>query len=291
MGETGPSEHWLSTLRYIAQSTGLLGGLPGGAGPLFSANDARLDDLLTETSVDDSALKTLISGRRSYKVGPTFEALAQYLLTAGLGYECLAWDLQIFELKRTVGALDLVLRSTTGAVEHWELAYKLYLHDGVGLSSEHWVGPNEHDRLRRKVDRLLNHQLPLSSRAEAESALRKIGVERIDSKRILLLGLLFHHWRQSPQRAEGAMADSFGVWVHIGDLPAFLAAHCKCHFSQRHKPFWFGPWGPHQVPVQGEDVRRHFRARPLSRPQLWITHSDTDIPFFVVPNTWGQRTR
>ena len=151
-----PIYTWLTALRYILTRPGMLDGLPGGPQPLLARGDARVQRLLEATVNTPHGLQTLIDGRRSYKVGPAFEALVQYALVHGLGYECIAWDLQIFEKKRTVGALDLVLRSQSGAIEHWELAYKLYLQAGQGCSWEHWVGPNEHDRLSSKVSRLWN---------------------------------------------------------------------------------------------------------------------------------------
>ncbi|MEZ9231904.1 DUF1853 family protein [Vibrio amylolyticus] len=60
---------------------------------------------------------------------------------------------------QTLGAIDLILRNNeTSQYEHWEVAIKFYLlHQGV------WYGPNAHDQLDKKLDRMLTHQLKMSS--------------------------------------------------------------------------------------------------------------------------------
>ncbi len=284
-----PINTWLTALQYILTRPGMLDGLPGGPEPLLAIGDARIERLLTATANTPHELQTLIDGRRSYKVGPAFEALVQYALVHGLGYECLAWDLQIFEKKRTVGALDLVLRSQSGAIEHWELAYKLYLQSGQECSWEHWVGPNEHDRLSRKVSRLLEHQLPLSNRPEARDALQRIDIDRIDIRRAFLMGTLFHHWQSPPALAHDAMHESEGWWVHLSDLSNLVQSYPGSRWSRRYKPHWFGVWDISDRGLSVDDLQEELRVRPLTRPQLWVMGPVECRPVFLVPNTWGQR--
>jgi hypothetical protein len=285
------TQQWLDALRWVMTAPGLITELPGGHTPLLSEDDPRLHKLLERTTADFSDLKRLIDGRRSYKVGPAFEALIQYGLTHGLGHECLAFDLQVYDEKRTMGALDLVLRSHDGQIAHWELAYKLYLQSGDALEWKHWIGPNERDRLNRKVARLLDHQLPLSKRPQAQSALATIGVEHIDTRRILLLGALFSHWDAQPSRAVRASSPAQGRWAHERDMIDVVIRHSDALWSHRPKPHWFGPWNHVDIPLSGGELLDQMRAQTLKRPELWVMSEANARPFFIVPNHWGQGRR
>ena len=174
------AQFWGSALEWVMTQPGLLQTLPGGPGPLLSSSDPRLDRLRERTTKHTDALLAQLSGPRGHKIGITYETLIRWGAIHGLGYECLAQDLQIREGTRTLGALDLLLRSPHGEVEHWELAYKLYLQAHPETHWESWVGPAERDRLDIKLHRMRSHQLPLSARPEARDALEALGIQRID---------------------------------------------------------------------------------------------------------------
>ena len=131
---------------------GLIRGLPGGTDPLLDPTDPRLIDLLDRTRAKSDELLAQIEESQKHKVGIVFETLVQWGLVHGLGYRVLGRDIQINSDVRTLGALDLVLQAPEGQVEHWELAYKLYLQRTPAPDWEHWVGPAERDRLDIKLE-------------------------------------------------------------------------------------------------------------------------------------------
>ena len=155
---------WLGALEWVMTQPGLLHGLPGGTDPIFRADDPRLLAMLAGARRDPTRLLELLSAPRSHKVGIAFEALVHFGIEQGLGHTVLGRDVQIRAERRTVGALDVVLRTHTGVEEHWELAYKLFLQCKPDLGWSSWLGPGERDRLDTKVNRMRHHQIPLSAR-------------------------------------------------------------------------------------------------------------------------------
>ena len=269
---------------------GLLDGLPGGAAPLMERDDPRLRELLRVTAEDPSGLFRLLDAPRGHKIGIAFETLIQWGLEVGLGYHCLARDVQIMEDKRTVGALDLILVSPEGKAEHWELAYKLFLQVDSGTGWDSWLGPYGRDWLDKKVNRMLHHQLPMSSRAAAAEVLGDLGVDSISVRRLVLQGVLFTPWSSAPSQAAQGHQPAQGRWVRASQVDALVGARPESTWVQRHKPFW--PWGGATgLALSGEQLRQQIGSAPFVRSQLWSrlgsdAHTDQQL-FFIVPEDWG----
>lgn len=90
------------------------------------------------------------------RLGFLYQHLCTKLLTCSSRYELIAEEIQLNDTTgRTIGAVDLILENQeTNQHEHWEVAIKFYLlHEGI------WYGPNAHDQLHKKLDRMLTHQL------------------------------------------------------------------------------------------------------------------------------------
>lgn len=113
----------------------------------------------------------------------------QHLCTAALAnseqYEIIAEEIQLNDSDgKTIGAIDLILKNRTlDQLEHWEVAIKFYLlHEGV------WYGPNAHDQLHTKLDRMLSHQLKMSERPEFRQMLP---LDQSPKERLLMQGRLY----------------------------------------------------------------------------------------------------
>ena len=284
---------WLHALRWVMTQPGLLQGLPGGHTPLLAEDDPRVAALVQSTQDDPSGLLDLLRERRAHKVGLAYEALVQWGLAQGMGYRCLAWDVQVFEAKRTIGAMDLILQSPQGEYEHWELAYKVYLQVGSEVGWENWVGPGQRDRLQTKVRRLLDHQLPLSIRPEAQPTLAALGIHTITHRRVLLQGVLFTQWGADVCRATQGNLPAQGRWLRLSQLDGFIAERPGSVWAARHKPLWIGTWGgPTTETMSSDQVRTRMRTDPLQRPQLWSCLGSSQHPteelIFIVPEGWGR---
>jgi len=268
---------------------GLIEGLPGGHEPLLDASDPRLERLLAH---DASGLHTLLQGPRAHKLGIAFEALILWGLEQGLGYKCLARDIQIQDGKRTMGALDFVLKAPDGAIEHWELAYKLFLQCDDGLEWASWLGPRGRDRLDAKLHKMLTHQLPMSETPQAEATLKTLGVDCIDRHRLMMQGVLFTPWGKEPQRAVQGHKEAQGRWLRPSQLPDLVRAHPDTTWVQRHKPLWFGPASAlAEHGMSSRQMQGVVEADELEFPQLWSQIVDENPSkqrlFFVVKGSWG----
>jgi hypothetical protein len=285
-------QSWLCALRWVLTQPGLLEGLPGGHGPLMNPDDPQLSSLLQATKSEPSAFLALLKQRRARRVGPAFEALVQWGLEQGMGYRCIASDVQIFSEKRTIGSMDLLLQAPSGEFEHWELAYKVYLHVDTELGWESWVGPGYRDRLNTKVRRLLDHQLPLSETVESQSVLSNLGIDVISRRRVLLQGVLFSEWGKEPSRATQANRSAQGRWVRPSGLDSLVAQYPNSIWVLREKPLWFGPWGgASDEGISSDKFHRSIHENPLEYPRLWSRLPCAQYPqeemVFVVPEQWG----
>ena len=262
---------------------GLITGLPGGIAPLMQADDPRLDALLSRTR---ASWPTLQQSLPRHKLGLAFESLIAWGMVEGLGWEIVGRDVQVFEGKRTVGSLDLVVRDESGTVTHWELAYKLYLQCDPDCSWDSWLGPAGRDRLGIKLRHMLNHQLPLSMSPASKASLSALGVDTIDRRRILLQGSLFSPWGMPEVTAVAGQQAAEGRWLREPQLPQLLDAYPKCRWIPRTKPLWFGPAADPSVALTSEELSRH---PPLEHAMLLSrVDGEYDQLMFIVPRHWNR---
>jgi len=92
------------------------------------------------------------------RLGFIYQYLCSELFQHSDHYEFLAEEIQIIKDKKTLGAIDFILKNKIdNTFEHWEVAVKFYLlFDGV------WYGPNPQDRLDKKLHHMMTHQLKMS---------------------------------------------------------------------------------------------------------------------------------
>ncbi|WP_413283995.1 DUF1853 family protein [Vibrio sp. MA40-2] len=90
------------------------------------------------------------------RLGFIYQELCKRLFEHHSDFSVVADEIQLFEGKQTIGAIDFILKRQQ-KIEHWEVAIKFYLLRG-GL----WYGPDSRDRLDIKLDRMLTHQLEMS---------------------------------------------------------------------------------------------------------------------------------
>lgn len=119
----------------------------------------------------------------SQRIGFYYQWLVKQCLTQSSSYQLLAEELQVERDKRTLGAVDFVVKNPCGDLEHWEVAIKFYL----GFEGE-WRGPNAKDTLAKKYHKMSTHQLMLSSTAEYQHQFPQFPVAK---RRLLLQGRLY----------------------------------------------------------------------------------------------------
>jgi len=279
---------WLKALAWVMTQPGLIEGLPGGHEALLGHDDPRLDALLSR---DPAGLMELLQAPRAHKLGIAFEALMLWGLEQGLGYRCIARDVQIQDGKRTMGALDFILEAPDGTHEHWELAYKLFLQCDDGLDWSSWLGPRGRDRLDTKLHRMLTHQLPLSNTPQAQAVLESLGVSEIHRHRLMVQGVLFSPWGAGPRCATGGHQTAQGRWLRPSRISDLSRVRPHARWVQRQRPLWFGPWhGDPETSVPATELQEAVGRTTLEYAQLWSCLSGSEGAeemFFVVPENWG----
>lgn len=198
-----------------------------------------LADWLLSLDADSRALQHWLSQSSVRRLGLYYERLWQFALHAAPGVEVLAANLPIRQQGHTLGELDMLLRDEQG-VHHLELAIKLYLgpQQSSGADPAHWLGPGSHDRLDIKLDHLGRHQLPLSARDEARSALAELDIQQAQAA-LWLGGYLFYPWNQVCAAPQGGNPQHLrGRWLHRRDWPQFAALQGTGHWQPLPRQDW-----------------------------------------------------
>jgi hypothetical protein len=115
---------------------------------------------LQQLDRDPSPLHTHLQQLRSSRLGLRFEALMAFWLqdAAYHSYQLIGKNIKLLSNQRTLGEIDfLLLNQDTQHVEHWEVAVKFYLGEGL-LVPQDWLGLNRKDSLDRKLTHIINHQ-------------------------------------------------------------------------------------------------------------------------------------
>lgn len=169
-------------------------------------------------------------------LGKYFEALLHYILERDERYEVILKNHQIIEDKRTIGEIDLILRDTiSGKLEHWELSVKFYLHHPSKNSLEDFIGPNAKDQLDLKFDKLIKHQLPLSSHKQIQYLIESESFEN----KLLTKGQLFNYTNTNnlfPPTVNQQCKS--GWWIRLNKLSEALTK-AKYWFIAD-KTYWIG---------------------------------------------------
>lgn len=93
------------------------------------------------------------------RLGFLYQHLCSELIRSSDQFDIVQEELQIQDEGKTLGAIDFILRDIPSSqYQHWEVAIKFYLlFDGL------WYGPNAQDRLDKKLQHMLAHQLKMST--------------------------------------------------------------------------------------------------------------------------------
>jgi hypothetical protein len=121
------------------------------------SGDSRIAKTFPVMGYSYDTLNTHYNGNP--RLGFLYQELCKRLFDDHPHYQMIAEEVQLQQDKRTIGAIDFLLKNTEeNRVEHWEVAIKFYL-----LKQGRWYGPNAKDRLDIKLSRMLEHQLTMTN--------------------------------------------------------------------------------------------------------------------------------
>ena len=276
------------------------------ADSLHMIEDTELISWLQKLDLNPAQLNTYIQQRNHKLLGSYFECLWAFYFEFGPNSELLADHIQVIEGKQTLGELDALVKIKDQFM-HVELAVKFYLllPNKTGLKQHHWIGPQSHDRLDLKLDKLSQKQFPFLHHPATIQALKTQQLSN-DYKQILALkGYLFHPFGKNYQLPE-ACSSSVNIcnWIHAEFLETQLInqtqSNIKWSILPKHQ--WFGPLYTNQpqdildANMVAELVGQHFQTQAQERTPyaLMLVKLDNlengyyleQERFFVVHNQW-----
>ncbi|MFA0039507.1 DUF1853 family protein [Vibrio sp. 10N.261.52.A1] len=203
------------------------------------------------------------------RLGFLYQHLCEQVIMTSDNYSIKHDEIQINVEGRTLGAIDFILEDTSSQkLEHWEVAIKFYL-----LHEQTWFGPNSHDQLDKKLDRMLCHQLGMSSSNAFVEQYPEIDV---DSKHLLMQGRLY----TNPFLEQNIPTECLGYSINPSQVNGFW-----CYQNQTHQitdtlyPLTKEQWAAGTDDFSGEPITEfgdHFVHGQTKSGQFW----------FVMPQTW-----
>ena len=229
-------------LSWLIHSQSLMQ-LPDNLQPDWLFNDNQVSDKLAEL---DQNPQKLISGLRQqahFRLGYYFEDLVRMYLKYFIQPLDLKSNIQVFHDKSTVGEYDFLMQLKDGQKIHLETAVKFYLctcGDENICQTNHFVGPNRSDRLDKKWQRLMAHQLNLSRTEAGNDQAEAINLVP-DQRTLLLRGYLFYpysHWQTCQADVPVNPDHARGWWLRSSDSEVLEDNY---RYTILMKPCWLAP--------------------------------------------------
>lgn len=184
------------------------------------------------SQIDAANLGRFLKNTTSHRVGHYFESLVHYWLKHVRCVNMIADRQQIFEGKQTVGELDFLFEDENGGLTHLETAVKFFLYlPGELPTGERFIGPNPADNFQCKIDRLFEHQLPISEAYFPD----------IQQRCAFVKGRIFYHPALArPKSLPSPMSDNHlrNTWLYRRDVEWFREQHPDSLFRVLPKPYW-----------------------------------------------------
>lgn len=292
--------------------------------PLASLNNTKnlhinhsteLQDWLCKLHRDPLHLLNYIQENNHRLLGSYFECLWQYYFIYGPYNQLLADHVQVSNGSQTLGELD-ILTKVKGEPMHVELAVKFYLQlpNTAGNKSHHWVGPQSHDRLDIKLDKLAAKQLPFLYNPNTIETLKQHNIDFNYQQVLALKGYLFHQYKQAYQLPDCCIDQpNIGSWLHQHQVDELLNPHeTNVYWKIIPKHEWLGPYTVlnneqlcSTASIQ-HDIHLHFNhsekpyalmlikleATNVSEKKLGETFCYTEsCRFLIVADHWPAKTK
>lgn len=207
--------------------------------PQLPLTEERLQ-WLQRLNHDDTPLREYLAAHcSSPRLGLVFESLWHFFLINDPQTELLAHNLPVRDKGRTLGEYDVIYRcKQLDEIIHLELAVKFYLFVGE-LHGDNaysgWLGPNQADRLDRKLNRLRSHQLALSLSPAGQQCLQEQGIP-VTRRQVQISGRVFTSLGiEAPDNSAFVSNYPRGHWLSISQ---FLARPDKADWRYLAKPNW-----------------------------------------------------
>ncbi|MGR6874623.1 DUF1853 family protein [Pseudomonas sp. HK3] len=191
-------------------------------------------------------LEEYLANHNRVLLGSYFECLWQFFFQHSPHWQLLDHHIQIIDAKQTIGELDILARDNQHNCDyHVELAVKFYLKQphSSGEALQDWLGPQSHDRLDLKLNKLTNKQIPFLHHSATQAELLKRGLPLEPLQALIMKGYLFEPWPTSNVRYHTDINPNIehAYWLHYQHIQTlFKQTDDITHWVILPKSHWLG---------------------------------------------------
>ena len=240
---------------------------------------------LAELDHNPEPLEAYLDDHNRVLLGSYFECLWQFFFSHHPQWQLHDHHIQVIDGKQTLGELDIIAQSLNKKCDyHIELAVKFYLRhpNKLGNELQDWLGPQSHDRLDLKLNKLNDKQLPFLHNPATQRQLIQRNLPNKPQQRLILKGYLFEPWLETKSCLHQSINPNVltAYWLHQQQVQAFLQTQTKATKQLRWallpKAYWLGPYEHHADST--------IDVHSCSEIQAIITHhfSDSEYPFALM---------
>ncbi|MDO6564620.1 DUF1853 family protein [Amphritea sp. 1_MG-2023] len=199
-----------------------------------------IHERLAELDKHPQPLLNALRQQAQFRLGYYFEDLVRIYINTFIQPNDIKCNVQVNRDKTTVGEYDFLMAFKDGFNTHLEAAVKFYLcvsEDPNHCELNDFIGPNRSDRLDKKWQRLIDHQLRLSHTEAGKDQAAALGLLP-DKHSLLIRGYLFYpyrHWQDYHPPAPVNPDHLKGWWLR-GSQVASLGSEYQ--YVMLMKPRW-----------------------------------------------------
>ncbi|MCV2402163.1 DUF1853 family protein [Marinomonas sp. C2222] len=246
-------------------------------------------DRLMRLDASPESLNSAISSCKSHFLGSYFETLFSYAIRHLSTLKVVLEHIQIANDTRTLGEVDMVVKTPDGQLHQFEIAIKFYL-ERKDLAPHHWVGPNKNDSLLKKETRAREHQLEILNTEEGRKTRHHLVGEQEIQPHLLIFGRLYYALDENNITEINGRNYDVGYWVRASDFPSITGNFSYMKLLE--KPHWMAMENElnSAIYISLQSVYSFIRiinedCRP-SHFALWHDNDQINTVLFIVPDTW-----
>jgi len=158
---------------------------------LFSKNTINIDYFNFQKQEISYVAFQSFSLNIKVPLGKRVEHFFEFYIDQHPSYKMLKKNIQVNHNKTTIGEFDFFLEELeAGKIIHVELVYKFYIYLENEEEIKRYHGPNRHDNLEDKLNKLKNKQFPLLHNLHAKELLKDIETSSV-TQQLCFLGNTF----------------------------------------------------------------------------------------------------
>jgi hypothetical protein len=216
-------------------------------------------------------------------LGKRVEHFFEFYIDQHPNYKILKKNIQVNHNKTTIGEFDFFLEEIeTGKVIHVELVYKFYIYFENEDEIKRYHGPNQHDNLEDKLNKLKNKQFPLLHNPYAKKVLDDLDTSTITQQLCFLGNTFFHPNRKprfdliNPKTVAGSYItlETFSTKPNYKNKSYFIPQKEDWLIEPKYGEFWYG----FQEIV--EEMEHYFERN--NSLLLWIKNAESFEKVFIL---------